>query len=439
MSDFNRISLSRYTELVGVQEIAILAGGVSSAAVANWRARFRDFPRPVAVLAGGPVFEADQVKSWLNKRAHSGGKVADVENSCFVIGPIGDELAPYGAPERVRYEQALEIWEKVIEPACMAAGVEPVRADKIARPGEITDQVFAQIRDADLIVADVTGGNPNVMYELGLRHTLHKATIQIGEHGQLPFDISAIRTLKFARTPAGLVDARKKLETAVRAAVAGDFDPVTATRLWNPMHPLEVSPQPVTDSSVDTAEDDQPGFLELLSEMESALPELNALSERARKSMERMGELATTATADVQRSDSMKAGFAGRLTVANKLAKDLSPIADELETIADGYEKRVTSVDSGMTCLLDIVEQDPSQAKEMEQFAQAVRLFVENVRRVSSQLSAFVATLSLPGKFSKSMRISVRRIAGSTDRVIKALSKSEVWNARLHRLVTSAT
>ena len=47
---------------------------------------------------------------------------------------------------------------KVIEPACFSVGLEPVRADKIARPGEITEQVFAQIHDADIVIADVTGG-----------------------------------------------------------------------------------------------------------------------------------------------------------------------------------------------------------------------------------------------------------------------------------------
>jgi hypothetical protein len=172
--------------------------------------------------------------------------------------------------------------------------------------------------------------------------------------------------------------------------------------------------------------------------MESALPELNALSERAAKSMVTMGELATAATADIQKSDSMKAGFAGRLTIANKLAKDLSPIADELEAVAEGYETRLSSVDNGMTCLLDLVEQDSNQAKEMAEFASVLQGFVENVRQVSGHLSNFVASLSIPGKFSKSMRVSSRRIGGATERMIRALAKAEIWNARLQRLVDEA-
>src|SRR5262249_55070819 len=54
-------------ELVGVAEIAEMAG-VSRSAVANWRARFSDFPRPVAELQSGPVFLRLKVRKWLRRR-----------------------------------------------------------------------------------------------------------------------------------------------------------------------------------------------------------------------------------------------------------------------------------------------------------------------------------------------------------------------------------
>jgi chromosome partitioning protein len=54
-------------DLLGINEIAELAG-VSKQAVANWRARFKDFPPPVADLRSGPVFRARQVRAWLRRR-----------------------------------------------------------------------------------------------------------------------------------------------------------------------------------------------------------------------------------------------------------------------------------------------------------------------------------------------------------------------------------
>jgi chromosome partitioning protein len=54
-------------EIVGLQEIAAFAK-VTRAAVANWRARFRDFPKPIAELAAGPVFRRDQIIAWLKRK-----------------------------------------------------------------------------------------------------------------------------------------------------------------------------------------------------------------------------------------------------------------------------------------------------------------------------------------------------------------------------------
>ena len=78
------------------------------------------------------------------------------------------------------------MWENVFEPACQRFGMQPLRADKLPQPGEITDQVFGLLRDADVVIADLTGGNANVMYELGLRHTKDKLTVHIGEYERLP-------------------------------------------------------------------------------------------------------------------------------------------------------------------------------------------------------------------------------------------------------------
>jgi len=54
-------------ELIGLYEVAELAG-VSPSAVANWRRRNPDFPRPVATLKSGPVFRASEVRAWLKRR-----------------------------------------------------------------------------------------------------------------------------------------------------------------------------------------------------------------------------------------------------------------------------------------------------------------------------------------------------------------------------------
>jgi hypothetical protein len=417
-------------DLIGVEEIALQAN-VTSSAVVNWRRRFPDFPIAVAELASGPVFNAPDVAAWLDKR-EGGGEPKRA--TCFVIGPIGSELAPIGHRDRLVWEQSIETWAKLIEPACVAAGLQPIRADQITKAGEITDQVFALIRDVDILIADVTGGNPNVLYELGLRHTLPKATIQIGEYGQLPFDIAAIRTLQFSRTPSGLVDGRKQLEAAIATALAGEFDSVTATRLWRSSASGALF-SPKTDQTEPEIEVDNPGTFELLAAMETAFPELNELTERRTATMMRIAALTQDATAEVHQGDAANKGFAGRLMLANKLAGQLASVADDLEEIATAYEDRVSRIDAGMTCLLDSVDEDPSQLKDMGTFAQSIKTFVLAIREADAKQAEFVSAMIAAGRFSKPLRIATRRIADATKRCSNVLALAEVWNARLEQLI----
>src|SRR5262249_31637457 len=156
-------------------------------------------------------------------------------HTCFVIGPIGNRHAPHGSEERRAYEEAVEVYEEVIVRACRApsVGLEPVRADGLSNPGELTEQIFRRLRDDDVVIADVTGANPNVMYELGLRHTRNKLTVQLGEYSRLPFDVNVIRTVMFSRSENGLINARKELQQLLETGLADEWDPVSATRVWN--------------------------------------------------------------------------------------------------------------------------------------------------------------------------------------------------------------
>jgi hypothetical protein len=84
----------------------------------------------------------------------------------------------------------------VFDPAVEPKGYEVERADQIAVPGMISVQIVQKLLDADLVIADLTGYNPNVFYELAVRHAFHKPVIQVIDKGQrIPFDLSDHRTI----------------------------------------------------------------------------------------------------------------------------------------------------------------------------------------------------------------------------------------------------
>ncbi len=114
-----------------------------------------------------------------------------MKKSCFVVCPIGNE----GSDIR---KQADYLFNHIIEPACDKFNFDPIRADKIATSGLITNKIIKNLRDAEIVIADLTGHNPNVFYELGVRHALNKQVILIKhEKDRRPFDVQQINIIDY--------------------------------------------------------------------------------------------------------------------------------------------------------------------------------------------------------------------------------------------------
>ena len=104
----------------------------------------------------------------------------NLTNSCFVI-------MPFTATFNTEYE-------KVIRPAVVAAGLVPVRADEIYSRPQVMQDIWKALRASRIVIAELTGKNTNVFYEVGLAHTLGKPVIIITRNEEdVPFDLKALR------------------------------------------------------------------------------------------------------------------------------------------------------------------------------------------------------------------------------------------------------
>jgi hypothetical protein len=361
-------------------------------------------------------------------------------NKAFVIGPIGDKDAPDGAVERLAYEEGIQVFEEVIHPACTAFGLQATRADLIATAGEIPEQVFRQLRDCPLVVADLTGANPNVMYELGLRHTTGKATLQIGEKGRLPFDVAAIRTIMFKRTASGLVQARKDLAKALAATLEAGGDPVTATRVWFEALPANKSESPPASVEMDdqaTEASEELGFLELLADMETGIQSLGQTATVAGTIIQNITAIYAEGTNAVRQAEARGGGAAAKLVVAEQVASRLCDQAAKLEVVSGEYSQTVARVEPGLRFLLERLVEDPQQLAEVPEFPASIRALCTAAEgSIENTLAMKNSALKL-GNASRSLKRAGHRLAPAFARFAATSRQIADWAHLLDKLPDS--
>ena len=120
---------------------------------------------------------------------------------CFVIMPFGK-----------KYDVVREVIRRAVE----ACGLEFVRADEKYRPGSIPRGIRESIKESTVCVAVLTGGNLNVMYEVGLAHQMGKSVVLLAEDPEkAPFDLRHMRMIPYKRKADGLAQLREELEKSL--------------------------------------------------------------------------------------------------------------------------------------------------------------------------------------------------------------------------------
>lgn len=146
------------------------------------------------------------------------------QKKCFIITPIGDENS-----EIRRKAEGLIV--AIIKPVLLSLGYDPIIPHKMTLPGSITDQVIECILSADMVIANLSGLNPNVMYELAVRHAARKPVVCVVEETtNLPFDIKQDRVIiysdEFYRVESMKRDLSQMIESAAKLKTENIDNPI---------------------------------------------------------------------------------------------------------------------------------------------------------------------------------------------------------------------
>ena len=128
--------------------------------------------------------------------------------TCFVISPIGNP----GTEKHTRFK---EILDYVIKAAVKASGysLQVLRADDIDRAGSFIKDILESLYGSYVVIADLTEQNPNVFYELGVRHALSPRTILIAQSiDDIPSDLREYRTIVYDTSAKGAATFSSRLK-----------------------------------------------------------------------------------------------------------------------------------------------------------------------------------------------------------------------------------
>jgi len=120
----------------------------------------------------------------MKKQSKKRIKETKIKNVCFVIMPYGGWFDIY--------------YDNIYRPAIEKAGLNSLRADDLYKSSEILKDILENTKKAKLILADLTGKNPNVFYELGLAHALSKPVILITQSLEdIPADLRSLKIIQY--------------------------------------------------------------------------------------------------------------------------------------------------------------------------------------------------------------------------------------------------
>ena len=308
----------------------------------------------------------------------------------FVITPFNEDfLALYDELKRV-----------------FGAEYEFENAGDLDNQQNILKDIVEGIHNAQVIIADVTGLNANVFYELGLAHAMNKKVIIITQDiGELPFDIKSYRaneySLQFNKLPALIEKLRKLLGGAIDNTTqygnpVSDYLPdyFSSALTVTPVGPSESVPK-VEDDTGEQDEGDK-GYLDYISDIqeyaEKMTNEINTMSEE----MQQNNAAITAATNEINRVK-MQSGNVDASFVRNVCRKISSPtelFASQIKGHTEEISKHWTVIENSYLSLLDNqYAQTPQNLQGIKDSMTALQGMQGEINDSNGKIDGFVSVL----------------------------------------------
>lgn len=347
---------------------------------------------------------------------------SDATPTAFVIMPFDPEFN--------------DVFEKLLKPPLEAAGFRVQRADTSLDQENILKSIVRGISESQVVLADLTARNPNVLYELGIAHGLDKPTVLVAQSiDDIPFDLRSYRVKPYSFDFREVAPFKNWLRELGDKLLAGEirFDNPVSDFL-PPMAPptAREPPKPraapeVTQAAPAEADIAEAGLLDWMADAEEA-------GQHAVASLVRIGEAMQDMTKRiVARTDEMKKmqaaagpGEAARLrTIMAAAAGDILGFVKVAHTELPTYRASWARYAQSSLSLLDSpLSREPERRETVSNLRDSVARTLENLDGVTVALSRLQGQTGSMRGISRDLNFAADRMVGTISEIRVELETS---------------
>lgn len=347
--------------------------------------------------------------------------------------PVAFVLTPF-EPEFDR------IFERIIKPSIEEEGYEVLKANTNLQQRNIMRTIVEGVAHADLIVAELTGNNPNVFYELGMAHGLQQPVIMVSQDlSQVPFDLRSYNVLTYSTDVFEVDDFRASLRGLARGKIDGtvDFENPVSDFAPTGIQPVAAPPGNRPSPSVargpiaeveEHGEAEERGVLDFTSGAETAMEEIAGIAENFTQHMNDLGinMAARSAEVDLVNQSSTPGSAARMLRLANEMAGDLNRFSDDVATDLPAFHEAWERFENNLTNALPSLKLSSEEDREA---AEGLLTIFDELREAMNQ--ALQGIEQGRGQFeplrgiSARLNSAVRRLERTLDNLYEEFSTGE--------------
>jgi len=346
-----------------------------------------------------------------------------------------------------------DVYDTLVKRPLEGIGFEVRRADSLFNQQQILKDVVKGIADATLVIADVTGLNENVLYELGLAHALGKRTVMITQAlDELPFDLRPYRANEYSVLFSKAGDLSNTLVNVGQAVLDGSADfgnPVQDFAPYALGAPAQVAASTLPGQGVTTGVSDEetpgggddeepPGLLERVVAMERGSEQAAAAMEEISSATTTIGEKmqANTGRLDRARASLGNRSSAALLTIARDTAGDLTKYAESIQPLTGRLSAALAEMTTGVNALArEGTLQDEDDARAVEELIETMRAAEDGMNEGRESTIGFAQTLLDLPNVDRTLTRAAKRTAGAVTSTAEELANGEAEFARARGLL----